>query len=89
MEEDEGFMMGEEDELGFDDDDDDAGSSDFGDHFEMEEDDGSYSRDREDIDDFQYQVLTPDDIVQLMVDTIREVNNVVKVILGNCLWLAA
>lgn len=73
-------MMGEEDELGFDDDDDDAGSSDFGDHFEMEEDDGSYSRDREDIDDFQYQVLTPDDIVQLMVDTIREVNNVVKVI---------
>eukprot|EP00057_Strongylocentrotus_purpuratus_P031404 XP_784503.1 PREDICTED: E3 ubiquitin-protein ligase arih1 isoform X2 [Strongylocentrotus purpuratus] len=79
MEEDEGFMMGEEDELGFDDDDDDAGSSDFGDHFEMEEDDGSYSRDREDIDDFQYQVLTPDDIVQLMVDTIREVNNVVKI----------
>ena len=73
MDEEEGYMIGEEEE-----EEDDIGSSDFEGHFEMEDEEGSSHRDQQD-DDFHYEVLTPDDNVQLMVDTIREVNAVVEV----------
>lgn len=33
------------------------------------------------VDDFQYEVLTPEKIVQHMVDCIKEVNQVVEVLL--------
>ncbi|XP_072038521.1 E3 ubiquitin-protein ligase arih1-like isoform X1 [Amphiura filiformis] len=73
MEEDEGYMFDEDEE------EEEVGSSDFEEHFEMEDDDLSSHRDRREEDDFHYKVLTPDDIVQLMVDTIREVNAVVEI----------
>ena len=72
MEEDEGFIYDEEEE-------DECGSSDYEEHFEMEDEDLTLNRDRREEDDFHYKVLTPDDIVKLMVDTIREVNAVVEV----------
>ena len=74
MDEDEGYMYDEDEE------EEEIGSSDFEEHFEMEDEDLSSHRDRREEDDFHYKVLTPDDIVQLMVDTIREVNAVVEVI---------
>ena len=74
MDEDEGFIYDEDEE------EEEDGSSDFEEHFEMEDEDITSQRDRREEDDFHYKVLTPDDIVQLMVDTIREVNAVVEVI---------
>ena len=73
MDEDEGYMYDEDEE------EEEVGSSDFEEHFEMEDEDLTSHRDRREEDDFHYKVLTPDDIVQLMVDTIREVNAVVEV----------
>ncbi|XP_071965715.1 E3 ubiquitin-protein ligase arih1-like [Antedon mediterranea] len=74
MDEDEGFFIEDDEE----EQDDDQGSSGYEDHFEMEGEESS-SRDRAEDDDFYYEVLNPDAIVQHMVDTIREVNNVVEI----------
>ncbi|XP_038067945.1 E3 ubiquitin-protein ligase arih1-like isoform X1 [Patiria miniata] len=74
MDEEDEYILGEEDV-----EEDEMESSDFEGHFEMDDDEGSSQRDQIEEDDFHYEVLTPDDNVQLMVDTIREVNVVVQI----------
>lgn len=46
---------------------------------EMEPVESSSAQDRHDEEDFQYEVLTADQIVQYMVQCIKEVNSVVQV----------
>lgn len=76
MEEDEGFLNDDEQV----EEDDDQEESDFDEHFDMEVEDEADRPEPADYDDFQFEVLTPDDIVKRMVDTIKEVNTVVEVL---------
>ena len=46
---------------------------------EMEPAESSSAHERRDDEDFQYEVLSADQIVQYMVDSIKEVNAVVQV----------
>lgn len=75
MEEDEGFLQ-DDDPVEEEDDEED---SDFDEHFDMEVEDEADRPEPAEYDDFQFSVLTPDDIVKLMVDTIKDVNTVVEV----------
>lgn len=63
---------------------DDAESDEISDNedelpMEMEPAESSSTHERRDDEDFHYEVLTTEQIVQFMVDSIREVNAVVQV----------
>lgn len=71
-----------------DSEDDNIYNTDSGNESSGEEDDGlsiglepepTTAKEKMDIEDFPFEVLTTEDIVQHMIDSIRDVNNVVEV----------
>ena len=75
MDSEEEFLYDDESENEMEDDDDEFG-------MEMEDPEPSSTQNKRDVEDFSFEVLTAEQIVHHMVDTIKEVNAIVEVFIS-------